>query len=1044
MSLSSRQPFYALAVFVGCVLTRLTMPAPTASADEPIFARNAELRIEAQNGSGGEGPVWHQQLGLLSSGNGDIYQLDRQGHSRIYRQGAGANGLLFDRQGRLLVCEAERRRVTRIELNGKVTVLTDRYEGRRYNQPNDLALDSQGRIYFTDPRYGSREGMEIVDQQGRTIEGVYRIDVDGKVTRILGRELERPNGILVSADDRFLFVADNNNDTLGGARKLWRFALSASGTIDVDSRKLVYDWGNGRGPDGIKQDQAGRLYVAAGLNKPNPPFEPADDRRGGIYVIDPDGKLLDFLPVPRDEVTNCAFGGEDLKTLYITAGGTLYSIRTTTAGQVARPTSEANGKQSGSQPAAELTNSIGMKLVLIPAGEFLMGSADSDPGARDDEQPQHRVRISKPFYLGAYEVTQGEFEAVMGEKPSSFTRAGLLKDAPAGLDVSRLPADNVSWPAAVEFCLRLSNRPAERQAGRLYRLPTEAEWEYACRAGTTTAFHFGETLSSMQANFNGQNPFGDVPPGPFLNRTTTVGSYKPNAFGLYDMHGNLNEWCLDRFGRDYYQHSPADDPRGPEQGTYRVIRGGDWYSDGRDCRSAFRYADVPAGRFYALGMRVVCELASWGATPDPVVAASGRGLDQPAITAAGSQLTGRPDPMSGEDWPQWRGPRGDGTWRGPKLPPGWPKDGLQRVWRHQLSGGYGGVAVTAGRAYVMDRQREPEDVERVLAFDAAGGELLWSHSYPADYRGVEYGNGPRATPTVFQGRVYTLGAVGRLLCLDAVTGDVVWSKDLVGQCGARVPPWGLSASPVVFENLLIVHAGAEPDGSLIALDGRTGEERWRSLPDPAGYATPILIRHQGTPQLVAWTPTHVRGLAPATGELLWSVPFVVNYGTSIASPIFRDGLVLVSSYYDGSLAIRPGDGSQPAEVAWRDRRNLRGLMMQPLYRDRHAYLLDKRHGLTCFELATGKKLWDDDNRLTPKGRNPQATLVWLGDDDRAIGLNSDGELILLRLRPEGYLEESRTKVIGPTWAHPAYAGNCVYARNDSEIVCVLLPPQPDS
>lgn len=337
MMLIGKQSSYPLSALVGFLLGQLAMPAVAASADDPIFVRNGELKIEADNGSGGEGPAWHTKLGLLSSGNGSIYQLDRQGHSRVYRKAAGTNGLLFDRQGRLLACEAERKRVTRIEPNGEVTVLTDRYEGRRYNQPNDLALDSQGRIYFTDPRYGSREGMEIVDQQGRTIEGVYRIDLDGRVTRIIGREIERPNGILVSADDRFLFVADNNNDTLGGARKLWRFALNANGTVDLKSRRLLYNWGNGRGPDGIKQDQAGRVYVAAGLNKPNPPFEPSEDRKGGIYVIDRDGKMLDFLPVPRDEVTNCAFGGDDLKTLYITAGGTLYSIRTTAAGQVAWP-----------------------------------------------------------------------------------------------------------------------------------------------------------------------------------------------------------------------------------------------------------------------------------------------------------------------------------------------------------------------------------------------------------------------------------------------------------------------------------------------------------------------------------------------------------------------------------------------------------------------------------------------------------------------------------------------------------------------------------
>jgi gluconolactonase len=319
---------------VACCYLALTA---TSVADEPIFAPGAKLKIEADSPAGGEGPAWHPQLGVLSSGGGHIYRLDRQGKSQIYRKNAGTNGLLFDARGRLLACEPEQRRITRSERDGTITVLTDRYQGKRYNQPNDITVDSQGRIYFSDPRYGSKEGMEIRDEQGRTIEGIYRIDTDGKVARVTGRELERPNGVLVSADDRFLYVADNNNDTQGGARKLYRLALNKDGTVDFSSRKLLHDWGTGRGPDGLKQDQQGRLYVAAGLTKPNPPFEPAKDQPGGIYVFDAEGKLLAFLAVPRDEVTNCAFGGDDLKTLYITAGGTLYSIRTTTAGRVVWP-----------------------------------------------------------------------------------------------------------------------------------------------------------------------------------------------------------------------------------------------------------------------------------------------------------------------------------------------------------------------------------------------------------------------------------------------------------------------------------------------------------------------------------------------------------------------------------------------------------------------------------------------------------------------------------------------------------------------------------
>src|SRR5262245_38422309 len=169
-------------------------------------------------------------------------------------------------------------------------------------------------------------------------------------------------------------------------------------------------------------------------------------------------------------------------------------------------------------PAA-LTNSIGMKLVRIPAGEFLMGSPDGDREARDDEKPRHRVRITRPFYLGAYEVTQGENRRVMGANPSFFSPTGPGRDRVKGLDADRLPVEQVTWHQAVAFCRKLSELPAEKKARRAYRLPTEAEWEYACRAGTTTQFAFGDSLSSTQANFNGTYPFGGAPRGPFLSRT---------------------------------------------------------------------------------------------------------------------------------------------------------------------------------------------------------------------------------------------------------------------------------------------------------------------------------------------------------------------------------------------------------------------------------------------------------------------------------------------------------------------------------------------
>jgi len=281
----------------------------------------------------GEGPAWDGHGNLYFTGEHQITRRDSNGKFYVFRKPSNdAGGILFDFQGRLVICEGATRRVIRLEHDGKVTVLAERYESGRFNSPNDLTIDSKGRIYFSDPRYGKRDGMELRDPQGRTFEGVYRIDAPGKVTRIIGHEVERANGVLVSPRDEFLYVADNNNNTLGGARKLWRFKLRAEGTVDPKSRTLIFDWENGRGPDGLKLDREGRLYVAAGLNRPNPPFETADKFKGGVYVLAPDGKLLNFIAIPVDEVTNCAFGDPDLMTLFITAGGTLWHARVSSPG----------------------------------------------------------------------------------------------------------------------------------------------------------------------------------------------------------------------------------------------------------------------------------------------------------------------------------------------------------------------------------------------------------------------------------------------------------------------------------------------------------------------------------------------------------------------------------------------------------------------------------------------------------------------------------------------------------------------------------------
>lgn len=309
----------------------LAMVGLVVANDSPIDKRAKPKKVLSNDA--GEGPAWHPQRGLFFSGPRGITRMSPAGAMQPYRYpSGGSNGLLFDHQGRLLVCEAGRRRVTRTDPNGRATILADTYEGQPFNTPNDLAIDSKGRVYFSDPRYGKRDDMKIRDEEGKLVEGVYRIDSPGIVRRIITHEVDRPNGLLITPDDRYLFVADNNNNNVGGARCLYRFDLKANGEIESDSRKLIFDWETGRGPDGMALDQNGLLYVAGGLNRPNPPYETAEKRKGGVYVLTQDGELVDFVPITNDEVTNCTFGGGDLKTLFVTAGGQLWKIRTTSPG----------------------------------------------------------------------------------------------------------------------------------------------------------------------------------------------------------------------------------------------------------------------------------------------------------------------------------------------------------------------------------------------------------------------------------------------------------------------------------------------------------------------------------------------------------------------------------------------------------------------------------------------------------------------------------------------------------------------------------------
>lgn len=391
--------------------------------------------------------------------------------------------------------------------------------------------------------------------------------------------------------------------------------------------------------------------------------------------------------------------------------------------------------------------------------------------------------------------------------------------------------------------------------------------------------------------------------------------------------------------------------------------------------------------------------------------------------------------FSADDWPRWRGPNSDGRWNPVSIPADFSKQEPERLWRSEIGAGFGGVTVSGGFVYVMDRQKTPEEAERVLCFDAEDGKPVWQHAWKVNYGGMEYGTGPRASVNITDGRAYALGATGVAVCLDARNGNLLWQVNTVEKHGAKIPQWGFAASPVLDGERVLLHVGAK-SGSVIALNKSTGAEMWRGGPDAAGYCTPEIITHADTRQLIAWGPEHVQSLNPASGAVNWIYPYKITYGVSIAQPLFHDGVLMVSGYWHGTKAFKLGTG---VELLWENEKEICGLMSAPLLKDGVVYMLDKNRGLQAFELKTGKILWSDDNTLTPKDRNPQMSLVWM-DESRNLAalLNANGELVYVTLTSENREELARWQIIGKTWAHPAFAGNRIFARDDKQIVAWKL------
>ncbi len=262
-----------------------------------------------------------------------------------------------------------------------------------------------------------------------------------------------------------------------------------------------------------------------------------------------------------------------------------------------RTLQEAWAKYLGreAEETVEIGNGVKMAFVLLPPGKFRMGSPESEAD-REKDETLHAVTLTEPFYLSKYPVTQEQYEALIGKNPSHFKGATF-------------PVEQMTWEEARDYADKLTKKLDDKQ---VYRLPTEAEWEYACRGGRPSSKPFGigdgRTLSSREANFDGNFPYGGAEKGPFLKSTCRVGSYSANALGLFDMHGNVWQWCADWYGP--YPAREVTNPSGPPEGSDRVIRGGSWFYGAGGCRAACRIRRAPSSRYYDLGFRLARSLPS--------------------------------------------------------------------------------------------------------------------------------------------------------------------------------------------------------------------------------------------------------------------------------------------------------------------------------------------------------------------------------------------------------------------------------------------------
>jgi outer membrane protein assembly factor BamB len=408
------------------------------------------------------------------------------------------------------------------------------------------------------------------------------------------------------------------------------------------------------------------------------------------------------------------------------------------------------------------------------------------------------------------------------------------------------------------------------------------------------------------------------------------------------------------------------------------------------------------------------------------------------------------------------GPTRDDVWREKGILDAFPKGGPPVLWRAKVSNGFSGPAVADGLVFLTDFVSKADlsddnfngnkyaGTERVQCFDAKTGEVKWKHEYPVTYA-VSYPNGPRCTPCYDNGNVYTLGAEGNLYCFDAKSGKIVWSRDFKSSYKLdKAPLWGFAAHPLIDGNRIICLVGGQ--GSLVvAFNKNDGSEIWKALTpgeDGIGYSPPTIIESGGKRQLLIWHPESINSLNPENGSVYWSVKQETKNGTSIMAPRVLDNYLFIGAWMKKGQMLKLDADKPGAKTVWKGnaRNSVYPVNNTPFLENGYIYGVDSDGELVCVAMKDGERKWETSKPVaSDKFQSGTAHLVKHGD--RFFIANEAGDLVIAKLSPKGYEEIGRWHMLAPTskvfgrdvvWSHPAFAYQCIFARNDRELICASL------